>query len=118
MAVRYPDRVARAERLRRELGEILGRIVDSETERVILFGSTARGDVRTTSDLDLLVVRQDARDPTVRISDMYRRAQPRVALDLLVYTPKELVSATASSSFLRTAPRDGQVVYDRSRTLA
>jgi len=114
MPVRYPNREARRERLRRELREIVARIVDPDTERIFLFGSTVRGTVRSTSDLDLLVVRRDCRPPAARADDLYRRARPRVALDLLVYTPEELEAGRAQSSFLRTALRDAEVVYERS----
>ena len=113
MGVRYPNRAGRNERLRRELREILPRIVDGDTERVILFGSTARGSVHSTSDLDLLVIRRDTRPPAERVEDLYRRARPTIAVDLLTYTPEELESARTGSSFLRTALRDGEVVYDR-----
>jgi predicted nucleotidyltransferase len=112
--VRYPNRAARRERLRRELGEIVARIADPDTEKILLFGSTARDMVHSTSDLDLLVVRRDDRPPTARVDDLYRRARPRVALDLLVYTPEELEAEQAGSSFLRTALRDAEVVYERS----
>jgi predicted nucleotidyltransferase len=118
MGVRYADRTGRAERLRRELREIVARIVDDDTERVLLFGSAARGQVTSRSDLDVLVVRRDDRPPAARADDLYRRARPRVALDLLVYTPEELQVARASSSFLRTALREAQVVYERSRPVA
>lgn len=113
MAVRYANRAGREARLRQELTEILTRIVDADTERVLLFGSTARGAVGTTSDLDLLVVRRDTRPPAARMDDLYRRAQPRVALDLLVFTPEELELARQESSFLRTALREGLVLYER-----
>jgi len=112
--VRYPDREARRQRLRQELRAIVARIIDPDTERILLFGSTGRGTVRSTSDLDLLVVRHDSRPPTVRADDLYRRAESRVALDLLVYTPEELETERTRSSFLRTALRDAEVVYERS----
>ncbi len=118
MGARYPARALRLERLRAELQAILPRLVDSDTEKVILFGSTARGDVGSTSDLDLLVVRRDARPPAARLDALYRRMGPRVAVDLLVYTPEELEAARASSSFLRSALRDGEVLYERSQPLA
>ena len=114
MPVRYPDREARRDRLRRELRDIVARIVDPATEKILLFGSTARGTVRSTSDLDLLVVRHDCRRPGERADDLYRRARPRVALDLLVYTPEELEAEQARSSFLRTALCGAEVVYERS----
>jgi predicted nucleotidyltransferase len=118
VSAQFPDREARRERLARELETILDRIVDADTERVILFGSAARGDVGSTSDLDLLVVRRDARRPVDRIDDLYRRAQPTVAVDFLSYTPEELECAQHESSFLREVLREGRVVYDRSRTVA
>jgi predicted nucleotidyltransferase len=118
MGVRYADRARREERLRRELGDILTRIVDADTDKVLLFGSMARGAVGSVSDLDLLVVRRDGRSPAERTDDLYRRAAPRVALDLLVYTPEELERARNQSSFLRTALQHAEVVYERSRALA
>ncbi len=114
----YPDRRARQERLEAELREILPRIVDADTEKVILFGSAARGTPGSTSDLDLLIVRRDRRTPSERLDDLYRRARARVALDLVVYTPEELESALATSSFVRAALRDGKVIHERSRSLA
>jgi predicted nucleotidyltransferase len=118
MGVRYPDREARSARLQRELEAVLHRIVDADTERVILFGSTVRGDVGSKSDLDLLVIRRDARRPAERAADLYARARPTLALDLLVYTPEEVESLRPTSSFLRQVLTEGRVVYDRSRALA
>ncbi len=113
MIVRYRSRSSRLQRLRAELAELLPRLIDAETERVILFGSTARGDVGSTSDLDLLVVRRDSRAPSDRVGDLYRRLEPHIALDLLVFTPEELEEARRTSSFLRHALRDAEVLYER-----
>jgi predicted nucleotidyltransferase len=118
MPVRYRPAVSRLARLRDALRELLPRLIDSDTERIVLFGSAARGDAGSTSDLDLLVVRRDPRPPGQRVDDLYRRLQPTIALDLLVYTLEELEAAARSSTFVRTALREGEVVYDRSRALA
>ena len=43
------------------LDEIARRIVEvAQPERVILFGSAARGEMRPNSDVDLLVVKENA----------------------------------------------------------
>ena len=118
MGVRYGSVVERRARLRRELDEILSRLVDVATEKVILLGSAASGEVASTSDLDLLVIRRDDRRPADRVDELYRRIRPRVVLDLLVYTPEELEEARRISSFVRSALREGVVLYDRSGTLA
>jgi len=118
MGVRYRHPARRLERLRRELAAVLPRIIDAQTDQVILFGSAARGTPGPTSDLDLIVVRRDDRPPAQRVHDLYRRARPQVAMDLLVYTPEELAAALETSSFVRHALRDGEIVYDRGRALA
>jgi predicted nucleotidyltransferase len=118
MPVRYRPDSGRLGKLREALRELLPHLIDADTERIVLFGSTVRGDVGSTSDLDLLVVRRDYRPIHERVDDLYRRLQPTVAVDLLVYTPEELASAAPTSSFVRTALREGEVVYDRSRALA
>jgi len=59
-------------------------------------------------------VRRDARRPTERTDDLYRRARASVEMDLLVFTPEELAEAREHSSFVRRALREGRVVYERS----
>lgn len=118
MGVRYrPDR-ERLERLREEVARLLPLLIDDDTVKVVLFGSTAQGRAGMRSDLDLLIVRRDSRPPTCRVDELYRRIQPRVALDLLVLTPQETAEGAESSSFIRHILRTGEVLYDRGRTVA
>lgn len=89
-------------------------MIDDATERILLFGSAARGQCGSTSDLDLLIVKDDSRSAAARVGELYRRACPRVATDLLVYTPAEVEAGRATSSFLRSILEEGEVVYERS----
>lgn len=116
--MRYRNDRDRLRKLRRELVEMLPRLIDDQTEKVILFGSAARGEVGATSDLDVLIVRHDERRFTERQNELYQRVQPRIAVDILIYTPDELTVLAAESSFLRTALREGEVLYERSRAVA
>jgi hypothetical protein len=52
------------------------------------------------------------------MEDLYRRARSPVALDLLVYTPQELELARETSSFVRRALQDSEVVYERGQAVA
>jgi predicted nucleotidyltransferase len=116
MGVRYPARAERLERLRRELGEILLRIVDADTEKIVLFGSTARGDVGSASDLDLLVVRSDARRPVARVDDLYRRVGAGIAVDRILLTPRGLAEAEATrASCARRCARARCSISEASR---
>ncbi|GIV70508.1 nucleotidyltransferase domain-containing protein [Caldilinea sp.] len=79
--------------------------------RVILFGSLARGDENLFSDMDLLMVWETPLDFLERTVELYRRLQPRVAADFLVYTPAEM-ERMASTPLVRRALEEGKVLYE------
>lgn len=79
-------------------------------ERVVLFGSAARGQAGLTSDLDLLIVWDSHLDFVNRCAEAYRRLKPRVAADLLVYTPDEMTQMK-DRPFVRHALAEGKVLY-------
>jgi predicted nucleotidyltransferase len=93
---------------------IVRRIVDTaQPEKVILFGSQARGDARPNSDFDVLVIKP---------SDLprYRRSIPLyVALadlpvEVMVNTPEEVEEwSQVAQAFVTTAVREGTTIYER-----
>jgi uncharacterized protein len=92
-----------------------------DPERIVVFGSHARGEAKAGSDVDLLVVkRTDAGqvDRIIAVSRLlreYRRAPYRLAFDILVQTPEELQALLAmGDSFTREVVREGRVVYERA----
>jgi len=80
-------------------------------ERVILFGSTIQGKAGLYSDLDLLLVWDTPLDILERTAEVYRRLNPRVATDILVYTPDELARLLVESPFVRRVVNEGRVLY-------
>ena len=85
-------------------------------DKIILFGSHARGDARPDSDVDLLVVMpvQGSRRQKATEIDM-ALADRTVSLDLLVVTPEDFERGLAEiGSVLRPAALEGQVLYDRA----
>jgi len=89
------------ERRRRRLEADLERIVTAlpglGVRRAILFGSLARGDVGGQSDLDLiLIVDSQARFPE-RCRRFYETLEPRVGMDVLVYTLEEFEAMRGTS---------------------
>jgi len=96
-----------------ELDRITGVLRALDVEKVVLFGSLARGDVTSTSDIDLLVIQETDKGFFDRLDDMYSALRPCRALDILVYTPQEARSLAEGSSFVRRVLREGRVLYEK-----
>lgn len=99
------------------ISRVLERLVRSfAPERIVLFGSYAKGTARPGSDVDLLVVADLEGDPVVHL----RRARQLVAdsfppVDVVLCTPEEVAEApTARSPFLLSILGNGITVYSRS----
>jgi predicted nucleotidyltransferase len=80
-------------------------------QRVVLFGSLARGEPGLTSDLNLLIVWDTPLDFVSRIAELYRRLQPQMPVDLLVYTPEEM-SRMVHRPFIQRALEEGIVLHE------
>ena len=97
------------------LDEMVRRIVgEFQPQRIILFGSRARGDAEEDSDYDLLII-GPSDEPR------WRRAVPaygvlvgmRVAKDVLWWTEEEVAEWQAvRSHFINSAVREGKVIYE------
>jgi predicted nucleotidyltransferase len=74
------------------LQDIIRRIVDvAQPERIILFGSAARGEMGPHSDVDVLVVKRGDYNPSQVVGDIYMSLYGvRQAVDVLVVTPEQL----------------------------
>jgi predicted nucleotidyltransferase len=98
--------------------DIARRIVEvAGPDRIILFGSRARGDHRPTSDIDILVVQESSEPRHVRSRALYGATSHiplSVGLDIMVYTPREVWEwSTAPHAFVTTALREGRVLYEK-----
>ncbi|MEK6609279.1 MAG: nucleotidyltransferase domain-containing protein, partial [Myxococcota bacterium] len=85
------------ERFEAELGRIVTRLRDSyRPERVLVFGSCARGEVHEDSDLDLIVIKHTTKRPSERAVEARLALDTDYAVDVLVFTPEEIAERTAS----------------------
>jgi predicted nucleotidyltransferase len=95
--------------------EIVRRIVKvSQPEKVILFGSRARGTARSTSDIDLLVIARSTQPRHRRAAPLYGALSDIMApMDIVVYSPEEVQEwSEVRQAFITTAIREGQVLYE------
>lgn len=96
--------------------DILRRIVDAaQPEKVILFGSRARGDAHPNSDYDLLVIKQSDEPRYRRSASLYvALADLPVEVEVMVYTPQEVEEwSQVPQAFITTAVREGAMIYER-----
>jgi predicted nucleotidyltransferase len=86
-----------------------------QPERIILFGSQARGDTQPDSDVDLLVVLREATDPRhLRIAMRVALHDVPVSKDIFVTTPERARrTGDLVGTILRPALREGVTIYAR-----
>lgn len=85
----------------------------AQPERILLFGSYARGDAREESDLDLLVIESEVQDRAQEMVRLRRVLRPlRIPVDLLVFTSDDIARwGNQPGSALYWALREGKTVY-------
>lgn len=86
-------------------------------QKIILFGSYARGNPRPESDVDLLVVMDTKMREVEQSIQICQQLDYMFGLDLIVYTPKHLKERVKMGDwFLRDVLKEGKVLYEsRSR---
>jgi predicted nucleotidyltransferase len=102
--------------LGKEIESITVQIVEKyRPERIILFGSAARGEFAADSDADFLIVKKDT--PLYgadRIRELSRLIERNIAVDFLIYRPEELNRRVEMGDpFLKAILKEGKVLYDQ-----
>jgi len=96
------------------LAEVVRRIVEvAQPERIILFGSAARGEMGPNSDLDLLVIKSGEFDRSRLVGDIYVNLHGvGQAVDVILVTPDQ-VERYRNAHCLVIAPalREGKEIY-------
>ena len=84
-------------------------------QKIVIFGSRAKGTARPDSDLDLLII-EDYDLPRYARSARYRRVLCGLfpAKDIVVWTPQEVGEWQAvPHAFISTVTAEGKVLYER-----
>lgn len=87
-----------------------------QPDRIVLFGSRARGGGAPGSDYDLLIVAPSPLPRWRRATPLYRLlAGMGVAKDIVWWTPDEVAEwRGVRSHFINTVLREGRVLYEKS----
>lgn len=94
--------------------EFCDRIVrEFHPDRIILFGSHARGDAGKYSDVDLLVIMPFEGKGARKSAEIQIKARPTFPVDVVVRTPETVRQRLEwGDSFLREAIEQGKVLYE------
>ena len=90
-------------------------VVTAHPERIILFGSRARGEAQPDSDFDILVIKESDEPGYRRDAALYLAlAGLNAPVDVLAYTPEEVRDwSGVPQAFITTAIREGKVLYEK-----
>ena len=96
------------------LAEIVQRVVEAaQPDRIILFGSAARGEMGPNSDIDLLVIKSGKFNHWRLLTTIYRHLDGGLAAVDVVLATSEDIEQYGDSPYLVYYPalREGRVVY-------
>jgi predicted nucleotidyltransferase len=100
--------------VQRELDRMVAALRDWGVDRIVLYGSYARGDFHQDSDLDLLIVKDTNERFIDRIASVLAVTGAKIPVEPIVYTPAELEQMRArGSGLISEVERDGKVLYER-----
>jgi predicted nucleotidyltransferase len=105
----------RAGRVKRQvLADVVRHIVEAaQPDKIVLFGSAARGEMGPNSDLDLLVIKSGKFNHWQLLRAIYRHLSgDDAAVDIVLATPED-IQRYGASPYLVYCPalREGKVVY-------
>ena len=100
------------------IDQVVEQIVEKfKPQKIILFGSYARGKPRPESDVDMLVVMNTSLREVQQAIQICQKIEYRFGLDLIVHTPEHLADRLKMGDwFLKDVIKEGKVLYEsRSR---
>ena len=118
VAVSVPTIDKRKRIPQKAIDQVVSQIVESfKPQKIILFGSYARGKPRPESDVDMLVIMNTPLKEVQQAIQICQQIEYRFGLDLIVHTPKHLAERLKTGDwFLRDVLKEGKVLYEsRSR---
>ena len=99
-----------------EIDKLIARIVARiQPQKIILFGSYAKGTATIKSDLDLLIVKETHLPMANRADDLKPMlSHTLIRVDVHIYTPEEVeIYGKEQFSFVNSILRTGKLVFEK-----
>ncbi|MEW6556405.1 MAG: nucleotidyltransferase domain-containing protein [Elusimicrobiota bacterium] len=97
------------------LQQTINDIIGYEPEKIILYGSAARGEFTEQSDIDLLIIKKTDKDIFDRIGEVLKllRNNP-LPVEPIVLTPEEFQKMQFEERlFAEVILREGKILYEK-----
>ncbi len=96
-------------------------IADSyKPDKIILFGSIARNEGNTDSDIDMLIIKNSNKKRPFRVKEVFesiRSINRQFPLDVIVYTPEEIQNRIALGDyFINRVLNEGRILYESKQS--
>lgn len=103
------------EDVRAQIERLKGRIVRKyEPEKIILFGSFAKGNYHELSDIDVIIIKRTGKRFLERIEDVLSLNDTEMNLECFVYTPEEFSKMIEEENpFIEEVLKSGVVLYEK-----
>ena len=101
--------------LYREIEKIAERIArEYSPQKIILFGSCARGFFDKDSDIDLFIIKETDLPRFERAYEVFKLLDHKLSVDIVVYTPFEVEERLACGDFfVEEIFNEGKTLYER-----
>jgi predicted nucleotidyltransferase len=106
----------RRAKLESELERILPLIIETGVEKILLIGSLVTGRTHSLSDIDLIIVKKTNKRFLERLDEFYTILMPKVAIDILVYSPAEFKKMSKDNLFVQYAIEKGKILYEATKS--
>ncbi len=96
---------------------IINKLKHLDPEKIIIFGSYARGNPDPDSDVDVLVIQKTQKKPTERVSQVLRSVWGSIPnIEAQIITPEEFQQAINQNRFFITQEvlKYGKVIYEKN----
>ncbi len=82
-------------------------------QKIVLFGSYARGEAHEGSDIDLMVIKETSKRFIDRIADVIQLNKTLLTLEPMIYSPLEFETMKKEKrDFIMTIEEEGIEIYD------
>ncbi len=100
----------------KKLRQLLRQLLRYQPQRVYVFGSYARGEHDSLSDLDLVIVKDTEQPFFERIREVLHCLEDSGPIDVLVYTPSEFEHMKEiHNAFVEVLLDEGICIYDAEK---